>query len=319
MLFVISSRLYLNDHHTTFLKKVAAIHHIHYCDINVHQKLKDISFGYRKEGPFLAYKGRIIKHPLFYVSAPLRTDSSLMEGVTYPFPQLYRNVLGQFFTDMSNLFTSSWIPGNIASMTRADSKPFALNLAQSMGILTPSFTINAPKFSKSLFRNGVYKKALGFPFIITSERKKVKEVGITRTNDLITDSKLLLDEDIPFQWQEPIQGTYHVRTHVVNNHVWSVRARKENNGDLRGLSDAEFKDLKWEPYILPAHLQTKLGQFIRKLGIVFASPEFLINKEGKHILIDINPCGDWYGFFPKNSILEIKNAHANLVLKKLFG
>ncbi len=319
MLFVISSRLYLKDPHVTFLKQAAIKYHIPYCDINIHQRLKDLSFGYTEDGPFIAYRDRIIKNPLFYASTPIRTDSSLMEGITYPYPQLYRTVLGQFFTDMSNLFPDSWIPGNTTSTTKADSKPFALNLARSMGILTPSFTINASKFLRKLPLDGVYKKALGYPFVITSERKKTKEVGITRTNNLITNGKLVLKEDIPFQWQEPIQGTYHVRTHVANNHIWSVRARRHNTTDLRALTDTEFNGLKWESYELPRDLKQKLIRFIKKLGILFASPEFLINQEGEHILIDINPCGDWCGFFSKDSVLEIKNTHINMILKKLYG
>ena len=42
-----------------------------------------------------------------------------------------------------------------------------------------------------------------------------------------------------------------------------------------------------------------------KLKISVASPEFILRDDGGLIFIDMNPCGDWLGFFSDEVVDEI--------------
>jgi hypothetical protein len=75
----------------------------------------------------------------------------------------------------------------------------------------------------------------------------------------------------------------------------------------------ENQTLNRRLFELPVSVAKKLANLREILGVQFCCPEFLFNKKGELTLIDINPCGDWYGFFPEERSREIASAIANVL------
>ena len=75
--------------------------------------------------------------------------------------------------------------------------------------------------------------------------------------------------------------------------------------DYRHTSNIKNEVINWKPHSLPAEISSQILKLMKNLSVCMASPEFLVDKNGDYILIDLNPCGDWYGFFSKIQRKEI--------------
>lgn len=319
MLFIISSRIDSADPHTTSLKKELKKIRIKFCEINTNYQCKDITYGYIKNKILIFYKGLEVTNPIFYLSSPLRADSSLMEGIPYEYPQVYRSSLSQFFYDLGLITSELWLPAPPQIVFQSDSKPYLLNKARAIGITVPNFTVNGNSLWTKRVLNGIhkdsYRKSLGYPFMLSSKVGKSKEVAITRLNTL--SSECDGDDELLWQWQEPIESTHHIRCHIVGANVLSVITEKKGHTDIRSISDKDFLGLKWKSHLLPLDIQKKLIELNYETGLLFSSPEFLVDSKGNYILIDYNPCGDWIGFFNKDECKEILNQHILFIKNKL--
>ena len=300
----------MGDPHNTMLEGVFKKQKLDYCFLDIHRKNEFPICGYDKSGAFISYRGEKIKNPLFYVSSPLRQDSSMMIGVHYKYPQVYRSAVNQYIEDLGFIFPDRWFPGSPQIIKAADSKLFLLTTAADNGLTIPKFTLNGQNPLKC--QKVVYKKCLGYPLVISSKKGFAGEVAITRTNKKMLNKGQAFD-GLPWQWQEPIVSKYHVRVHIVGDNVWSVATTKENDLDLRSLKESEFTSLDWKTHELPVSIKNKLRSLMRKLGLTFASPEFIIDNRGNYILIDFNPCGDWVGFFDNKISLDICEEHVSLL------
>lgn len=69
--------------------------------------------------------------------------------------------------------------------------------------------------------------------------------------------------------------------------------------DLRKLTVAEINPEKWLPFKIDSFHEKTIKRLLKKLKLKYACPEFLLTKEGRLVFIDLNPCGDWMGFFNK--------------------
>jgi hypothetical protein len=177
--------------------------------------------------------------------------------------------------------------------------------------------LSVPCFTRNSFQNPAeetFKKNLGFPFVVSLNRKKGFEVGVTTTN--VTAKGRIGRTLSPWQWQELIRSKEHVRCCVVGGRVWSVSSDYPANADyaqdFRFLNQIREKEIEWKPYELPKMLALRLVELNKHLGISVSCPELLVRKKGgEPVLIDLNPCGDWWGFFTEDSNDSIASALAD--------
>lgn len=85
---------------------------------------------------------------------------------------------------------------------------------------------------------------------------------------------------------------------------------------MRAFGERGILELKeeWCDYVLPPQVEGSLKELTSRLGIQISCPEFLLKENGDHVFIDMNPCGDWAGFFEESVNLEISNHIAQLLL-----
>jgi hypothetical protein len=58
----------------------------------------------------------------------------------------------------------------------------------------------------------------------------------------------------------------------------------------------ETKEISWEKIKLPEIIIVRILSLIQELNLEYACPEFLLSEDGEYYFIDLNPCGDWFGF-----------------------
>lgn len=255
----------------------------------------------------LEVAGREVRPSAVYMMNRWRSDSIIRipEGVTTP--NAYRMQSHQFLHDLRfSLDTVPWIPGTFDNIERAESKPTLLSMANRLGLAAPSYTRNSSSIG-TYDHAGAYKKNLGAPFVVSYSAEDQQEIGIEITGRLEGDSSAIAEPGM-YQWQEPICASWQVRAFVVGDRIWAVRLRrKEVHEDLRARTSEE-QHLAWEPYEIPSPESVAIRKLMSHLQITVAAPEFLIDSEGRHVFIDINPCGDWLGFFTEQTTNEIVDA-----------
>lgn len=250
--------------------------------------------------------GTEISPKVIYIANNIRTDSIINIPNEVIYPNAYRASLNQLFLDIRFGFENvQWFPGNYEGVKRGDSKPFLFSVARRCGLSVPKFTADS-SFKPNI--SGICKKPLGFPFKLSINRKNGKEVGVTGIIEF--DENKMVNDGYLWQWQSLIRAQSQIRCLFVDGKIWSViwgRGEKELC-DFRDINQIKREEISWDQYSLPDEIVKKLSILMKSLGLRMSAPEFLIDQNGEHIFIDLNPCGDWYGFFPKNINEEIIQA-----------
>lgn len=319
MLLMFSSTLQGENKQANFVSTELKRRNADFILVDVHDLAtkNDIVLSYEKQGVFLKKDGKNFSPDKIYVSNIWREDAIIRLPDTVDTPQLVRSKIHQFLEDIRFSFEdATWLPGKIEAIERCDSKHRLFIEAEKLGFLVPEFTYNAQNpFCETKFP--VYKKSLGYPFGLTYSKSAREEVFIATTNILVNQYEdHEIDDCLFWQWQQPIFSEAQIRCQIVKDKMWAVVWKKKSfsTEDLRYQNDIEKSDIKWEPYDLPSQLKDSLFNLINKLGVSVASPEFLIGKGNQLFLIDLNPCGDWFGFFDEKTKIEIRDAIIELCL-----
>lgn len=294
MILVLASSLYEQDAQNILLLDILGASGKGYLFLNP-LSLEDSSkmelVGDR-EGVHLLCGGSEIVADTIYMARNLRLDCILEIPRELAFTTLFRQKTDIFWEDICNAFAHKrWLPGTLSDIRRAESKVSLLQMAAMCGLNVPSVTKNS---FKDLSLELGYRKVLGYPFSITYDRQEREEVAVTLQNRLSED---VSQEYIPWQWQSYLNAKSQVRCVVVGQKIHSYRLGSEQ---LRGKSLREAtedgEDLLWEICELPNDISNKLLLLMSSLRLNMCCPEFLVDGNGSYIFIDLNPCGDWFGF-----------------------
>lgn len=311
MLLIISSNLVGSNPAVDLLASRLDIAGIEFVVIDPHDLLgKKVCLSVCGDKYEIKIGGRIIEPKCIYVVRNWRCDSIIRIPHSEKYPGVFRARISQFMNDVRFCFEDArWIPGKQEDIERSESKLRVFNEILRAGLKTPTFTMDSetPEVSKNF---EIYKKNMGFPFVVSLNRETGNEVGVTTTNVFLGSSAEFVPDGNFWQWQEPVCGVGQVRCFVVKDKVWSVfwKYPKSNNGkpvDFRFFNQIEKDDIEWKPFMFPDETKKCLVRAMDKLKISVASPEFILRDDGGLIFIDMNPCGDWLGFFSDEVVDEI--------------
>lgn len=225
-----------------------------------------------------------------------RCDALLRIQGSLNLPGLFRHQVTAFVEDFSFLLThSNWVPGTISSIMRGHSKMRVFREALDVGLLIPQTTTYS-KMPAEPDDGGWYKKSLGFPCMVSYDKTTTSERFVGNTNSMWDKST---EDGYYWQWQTPIKAKAQIRCQVIGERVWSALWEKEDTPfvDLRERVNKGNRP-EWKQYKLPEETEKRLLALMRKLELSTASPEFFINGTDELIFFDLNPCGDFKGFFP---------------------
>lgn len=319
MVLIIASRLAGGfDSSTKALVDSLKSESISHCVLNPHELNVDTCLKHSGRDIDLVINGIACNPDVVYMSSSLRCDCIVRIPSSVKYPNAYRLRVHQFMQDVRfALEQKSWVPGKYENLERADSKPAVMKMAHVCGLVIPRNTVDSfkqPKTSGVLLR-----KNLGPPFAVSLNRKTGVEVGVTTTSVLESESCDYSDAEI-WQWQTSIESIGQVRGFFVGEKVWAAIWRKEIDRevvhDLRKISQVDGNELVWHPYSIPNEITTKIRSLMKVLQIQVAAPEFLLTKAGELVFIDLNPCGDWWGFFSDQVRAEITSTLTEVIKLK---
>lgn len=109
----------------------------------------------------------------------------------------------------------------------------------------------------------------------------------------------------PEQWADPrialtahlfqreiTDKAYEIRVTVVNGRTFPV-ALHAPVGPARLDWRRDCGSLRYSTALLPPDVQQGIGTLMRRLGLVFAALDFIVDSTGTHYLVDVNPGGQW--------------------------
>lgn len=249
----------------------------------------------KKTGVVLVVDGKEVVPNVIYTARRIREDCliNLPGGCLYP--TLLRQKIGSFLNELFQSFPSvRWLPGSPQDVERSDSKIFTLNTARHYGLTVPESTINSFRNRGNLLS---YRKVLGFPFSITLNQNEREEVAVTLMNGRVNQYEDQGLNGLPWQWQSLVKSTHQIRCTVIGSRIHVYKADSRQFGEL-SFREAQADNVKivWEKSTLPSDILEHLMLMVRSLGLSICCPEFLIDENGQYVFIDLNPCGDWFGF-----------------------
>lgn len=257
---------------------------------------------------------------LIYWNSSPRTDAATPTSDT-KFVATYRSRLTQFFADLSQAFADvPQMPGPLAMTEAGESKIALFAKAEAVGLRVPTFTWNAIgriAVEKCLSQHGrIYRKVLGPPHVVSEAGD-----GITTTNLAVSGwSGSLPGASHPWQYQEIIPFVAQWRCQVVGKKIWATRWEHSPVGDewdLRYHQEVLGERAAFKPARLDPAIARRLVKLIGAHGLHHTAPEFLETAEGEMIFIDLNPCGDWLGFFGEKAEEEIASALAIAIVSQI--
>lgn len=198
----------------------------------------------------------------------------------------------------------------------AENKLLQLVLAQEEGLVVPSTLLtNAPAQVPPFFRaceGRMVTKLMGALSQTVDASGDFLYTSRVREEDLEALEGLSL---APMLFQPLVPKVRELRVVAVGESLFCGAL------DARGVPRAEVDwrratvadGLSWTHAALPEDCATAVRQMMRRLGLVFGAFDFLVDEEGTHTFLEVNPAGEW-GWLQKDLGLPVADALAAALL-----
>lgn len=174
-------------------------------------------------------------------------------------------------------------------------KLLTLNIAQELGIQVPGTLITTKKSDVIEFRAEVG------PIICKAVQNVahllLNGAGYLNYTEEVSEQDLadLPDRFAPSKFQEKVEKAFEVRTFILGQRIYSMAILSQN--DPQTSIDFRKYNLKKQnrgvPYQLPALVEAKLLQLMRRLGQKTASLDLVVTPSGRYVLLEVNPVGQF--------------------------
>jgi glutathione synthase/RimK-type ligase-like ATP-grasp enzyme len=203
--------------------------------------------------------------------------------------------IGYFLEGLYRILNDKYWISPIEAIRKAESKIYQLVQAKSFGFDIPDSLIttlqnNAQDFIKN-YPEGCVIKPIRNGFVQDDIQPK-----IIFTSSLPREQLNLLDgvQLSPTYLQRKIEKMADLRVTVVGNKVFAAKIYSQEFEDtIIDWRKGENVYLKHEKIDLPITLEQKCIEFVKSLGLIFGAIDFILDKNGRFIFLEINPNGQW--------------------------
>ncbi len=207
----------------------------------------------------------------------------------------------------------------MSNVDRANNKQLQLQVARSVGLLTPhTLTSNNPEAVKEFAlqhqEQGIITKMLS-SFAIYGEQGQEQVVF---TNPVSAEDLENLEglRFCPMTFQEKVPKALELRTIIVGHNVYTAAVDSQSlegsTYDWRKEGKALLKS--WKPYELPEDIQKKLLKLLAEFGLNYGAIDIIVTPDGKHIFLEVNPVGEFFWLEICSPHFPISQAIAELLL-----
>lgn len=188
--------------------------------------------------------------------------------------------LGKPLFDLNRLVTLE-----IAKASGLDIPPFEI-ITNSMQLARSKQTLGNA-VSKAI-SNGIYDESNGYRFYTYTE---------------LIDEELYQAENLhffPSLVTQMVEKEYEIRSFYIDGKFYSMAIFSQSNEQTK-IDFRKYADNRKEPYQLPAEIEEKTRTVFRALELNTGSIDYIVDKKGRHLFLEINPVGQ-YGMtsFPCN-------------------
>lgn len=180
---------------------------------------------------------------------------------------------------------------------RAEHKLFQLRTAHQLSFRVPETLIsNDPDeiqtfYSHCSSNGGMVVKPVYLGFIDRENQPSYIYTSVVNDEDLqaIDDARYA-----PAIYQQRVNTAFDLRVTVMGHQLFPVKiVAPQANGRVSDWRVADVEDLQHTVYELPDDLARKCRQLVDVLGLEFAAIDFVVDHEGNHFFLEINPNGQW--------------------------
>ncbi|MEW5854854.1 MAG: MvdC/MvdD family ATP grasp protein [Myxococcota bacterium] len=198
--------------------------------------------------------------------------------------------------DALSLMDGAFWVNTLQANTRAESKLLQLRVAQELGFtLPPTLVTNNPDEVRAFHAElggRMVTKLLG---VLTVSMQGTSEFFYTTE---VTEADLAAIDDVryaPQIFQATVGKRCELRVVVVGSEVFTGAI--DTRGSRRGRVDWRLtqpgEGIDWTPYTLPDDETERVLALMRRLGLVSAALDFIVDPEGRHVFLEVNPAGEW--------------------------
>lgn len=219
----------------------------------------------------------------------------------------------------SNLAPSAWWINSKESARRANFKLLQLKIASECGIKIPTtLCSNDPKeifqFINRHQENGVIYKPLCSHFWFDENQTKISYTAKINEKNLPNHEIL---QKTPGIFQTEIKKKYELRVTCFGDYIVTAKIDSQSHAD--GIIDwraIRQRPLKIEEYKLPINLEIRIRTFMREMGIVFGTFDFIVTNNNEYIFLEVNEQGQFLWIEELNPKIKMLDIFINFMLNK---
>lgn len=219
----------------------------------------------------------------------------------------------------SNLAPNAWWINTKESARKANFKLLQLKIASECGMTIPTtLCSNNPEeihnFISKHSNTGVIYKPLSYNFWFEEKEVKVSYTNKVKIENLPHSKSL---QNSPGIFQKEIKKKFELRVTCFGDYIVSAKINSQEHTD--GILDwraIRNKRMHIEKYKLPITIELKIRAFMRQIGIVFGSFDFIVTDDNEYIFLEVNEQGQFLWIEELNPSFKMLDIFINFMLNK---
>lgn len=257
----------------------------------------DVVWWRRARKPYLP---KVLTHPSDYQFV-VRENTLFFESLTH------------------NMAPNAWWVNSKEAASRAHAKLLQLKIATECGLQIPTtLCSNDPQdiryFLLKHEDGGVIYKPLCSSFWFEDQSLKAAYTSKISFLDLPSNKVL---QFAPGIFQKEIKKKYELRVTCFGDFVVTAKLNSQDHPqgkiDWRAIPDGK---MSVEQYTLPADIEEKIKQFMKKMGLVFGSLDFIVSVDEEFFFLEVNEQGQFLWIEEYNSDFKMLDIFIQFLLSQ---
>lgn len=235
----------------------------------------------------------------------------------YTFVSRENDLFFESFT--TSLAPKSWWINSKESARKANFKILQLKIASECRMKIPTtLCSNDPheiqQFLQKYKENGVIYKPLCTNAWFEKDRIKISYTSRVTINDL---PKFRLLQQTPGIFQKLVNKKYELRVTCFGDYIVPAKINsKSQTNDIFDLRTMPKNSVEIDKYKLPINLEFKIRAFMREMGLVFCTIDFIVTENNEYIFMGVNEQGQFLWIEELNPNFKMLDIFIKFILNK---